>query len=272
MNRPLARITLLLLGCGLAIIAAGISLRAVDAVAPTAGSVILADEEELTYEVSWSFVKLGIVRLKSTPDSSVQAWIDSYEGLPYVDLHSIYYSKMDSSLFSQRSWSLDKQEDGEWTGLNYISDFPNKRLVLEEVRQKDPQTEPHYRKMRDTIALSGTSFLDGISIGYHPRLLVHTSQPVRVPTVLYGKLGTTTFYLPGEKTTVDLDAVDYPVRAIEMEGTTSVVGVFGMTGDFVGWFSDDQVAVPLKGKLKVLLGSVTMDLVKWKRGSWNPPR
>jgi hypothetical protein len=271
-NRLVPRILVAFLGCGAVFSAAVIYLYAFDAAAPTPGSVILADEEELTYEVSWSFVKLGIVRLKSTPDSSVQAWIDSYEGLPYVDLHSIYYSRMDSSLFSQHSWSLDKQEDGEWAGLNYIFDLPNKRLVLEEFRQKDLQTEPHYRKMRDTIALNGKSFLDGISIGYYPRRVVHTSQPVQVPTILYGKLGTTTFYLPGEKTTVDLDAVDYPVRAIEMEGTTSVVGVFGMTGDFVGWFSDDMYAVPLKGKLKVLLGSVTMELVKWKRGSWNPPR
>lgn len=257
------------LGCGVVFSAAVISLYAV---APTPGSVILADEEELTYEVTWSFIKLGVVRLKAKPDFSVQGWIDSYEGLPYVDLHSIYYSTMDSSLYSRSSWSLDKQEDGGWIGLNYIYDLPNKRLALEEVRQKDLQTAPHHRKMRDTIELSGMSFMDGLSIAYLPRKLVHTSQPVQVPTVLHGKLGTTSFFFPGEKTTVDLDAVDYPVRAIEMEGTTSVVGVFGMTGDFRGWFSDDQYAVPLKGKLKVLLGSVTMELVKWKRGSWNPPR
>lgn len=272
MNRSLVRFLTAFLGCGVVCSAAVISLRSSDGVAPTSGSVILADEEELTYEVTWSFIKLGVVRLKSKPDFSVQAWIDSYEGLPYVDLHSIYYSRMDSSLYSSGSWSLEKQEDGGWTGLNYVYDLPNKRLILEEVLQKDPQTAPHYRKTRDTIELNGTSFLDGISIGYHPRMLIHASQTVQVPTVLRGKLGTTTFYLPGEQTTLDLDAVDYPVRAIELEGTTSVVGVFGMTGDFTGWFSDDPYAVPLKGKLKVILGSVTMELVKWKRGSWNPPR
>ena len=261
-----------LLGGGIVCAAAVVSLHALGSVGPTPGSIIMADEEELTYEVTWSFIKLGVVRLKANTDFSVQAWIDSYDGLPYVDLHSIYYSRMDSSLYSSGSWSLEKQEDGGWAGLNYIYDLPNKRLALEEVRQKDPQTPPHHRKSLDTIELKGTTFLDGISIGFHPRTLIHASQSVQVPTVLRGKLGTTTFYLPGEQTTVDLDAVDYPVRAIEMEGTTSVVGVFGMTGDFTGWFSDDPYAVPLKGKLKVLLGSVTMELVKWKRGSWTPPR
>ncbi len=249
-----------------------LSLHALDSVEPTPGSIVLADEEELTYEVTWSFVTLGIVRVKAKPDLTVQAWIDSYEGLPYVDLHSIYYSRMDSSLYSSSSWSLDKQEDGEWTGLNYIYDPPSRRLAIEEVRQKDPHSAPHLRKMRDTLVLTEPSFLDGISIAFFPRTLVHTARSVGVPTVLREKLGITTFYLPGERTTVDLDAVDYPVRAIEMEGTTTVVGVFGMTGDFKGWFSDDAYAVPLKGKLKVLLGSVTMELVKWKRGSWNPPQ
>jgi len=271
-NRQLLRLLTTLIGGGLVCAAAVLSLHALDSVGPTPGAIILADEEELTYEVTWSFIKLGVVRVKAKPDLTVQAWIDSYDGLPYVDLHSIYYSRMDSSLYSSSSWSLDKQEDGVWTGLNYTYDLPNRCLLIEEVRQKDAHSVPHHRKMRDTLVLTETSFLDGISIAFFPRTLVHTSRSVGVPTVLRDKLGITTFYLPGERTTVDLDAVDYPVRAIEVEGTTTVVGVFGMTGDFIGWFSDDPYAVPLKGKLKVLLGSVTLELVKWKRGSWNPPQ
>jgi hypothetical protein len=45
-----------------------------------------------------------------------------------------------------------------------------------------------------------------------------------------------------------------------------------MTGDFVGWFSDDAAAVPIKGKLKVLLGNVTVELIRWNRKGWNPPQ
>jgi hypothetical protein len=44
-----------------------------------------------------------------------------------------------------------------------------------------------------------------------------------------------------------------------------------MTGEFTGWFSDDEAAVPIKGKLNVLLGSVTVELIQWKRDSWSPP-
>jgi hypothetical protein len=58
---------------------------------------------------------------------------------------------------------------------------------------------------------------------------------------------------------------------VEVHGNTSAVGVFGMTGEFTGWFSDDEAAVPIKGELKVLLGTVTVELIGWKRSGWSPP-
>jgi hypothetical protein len=65
--------------------------------------------------------------------------------------------------------------------------------------------------------------------------------------------------------------VDSPVRVIEVEGTTTVEGIYGMTGGFRGWFSDDSAAVPIKGRLKVLLGEVEIELTTWNRKGWNPP-
>ena len=93
-----------------------------------------------------------------------------------------------------------------------------------------------------------------------------------MPTVLYGKVGTTTYRFTDDKTTESIDALENPVKVVEFEGTTTAVGIFGMTGDFTAWFSDDNAAVPIKGKLKVLLGNVTVELVKWNRKGWNPPQ
>jgi hypothetical protein len=124
---------------------------------------------------------------------------------------------------------------------------------------------------KDTIRLVSRDFVDGLSIAYFPRRYVHTSQSVAVPTVLYGKIGTTTFHFNRRKTEGTLEVLDRPVKMIEVEGTTSAVGIFGMSGEFRGWFSDDSAAVPLKGKLNVLLGNVNVELIRWKRGSWSPP-
>lgn len=241
------------------------------AVGAMPGSVIGVEGEELIYEVSWTFFTLGTIHIKTLPKNCAEGHIHSYEGLPFIDLHAIHYTTMDSSFFSLDSRSIQKKEK-DWWGLNYDYDLANLRLMVDETYQNDPSSAPYRRERKDTIHLATSRFLDGLSIAFYPRMFIHTVQTVAVPTILYGQVGTTMFHFRNDTTTVDLDAVEYPVRAIEIAGTTTVEGVFGMTGDFRGWFSNDSAAVPLKGKLKVLLGNVNVELVQWKRNGWTPPR
>jgi hypothetical protein len=231
---------------------------------------VFQEGEELVYEVSWTIFKLGTVRLSSHAGYSAEAQIHSYENVPFVDLHSVHYTEMDSALYSRGSHSVEKKGD-EWWGLNYIYDTAGNRLMIEETYQKDLKSTPYRHDMRDTIRMETMDFLDGLSIGYFPRSLIHSEQTVTVPTVLYGKLGMTTFSCTNDKTTESIDADETPIRVVEVDGTTTVHGLFGMNGDFKGWFSDDSAAVPIKGKLKVLLGNVTIELIQWKRAGWNPP-
>jgi hypothetical protein len=236
----------------------------------SAQNAVVDGGEELVYEVSWTFIKLGTIRLRTFPNYTAKAYIDSYEGLPFVDLHSIHETEMDSSFFSRGSRSIEKKGD-DWWGLNYVYDLPNKRLFVEETYQKDVQSLPHTRQLRDTLHLPSSAFLDGLSIGYYPRSMIHSAGTVDVPTVLYGKAGVTTFQFADKRTTERIDALDEPVRVLEVDGTTTMEGIFGMTGDFTGWFSDDSACVPIKGKLKVLIGNVTVELMQWNRAGWNPP-
>jgi hypothetical protein len=234
------------------------------------GRVVLADEEEYVYEVSWSFFKLGTIRIKASTDYHAEAFIDSYEGLPMVDLHSVHFSVMDSLFYSRGSRSLDRKGD-QWSGLDYHYDLPGKRIWIDSTYQKDPYAAPTSRSLKDSLILQDVNFIDGLSIGFFPRRFVQTRQTVIAPTVLYGKLGNTTFHFNRKVVEEDIDALDQPVRVVEVEGSTDVEGIFGMTGDFVGWFSDDSLGVPIKGKLKVMLGNVTVELIKWHRKGWNPP-
>jgi len=241
-----------------------------DFASPTSRSIINGGEE-FVYEVRWTVFKLGTVRLRTLPRFAAEARIDSYPSVPFVDLHSTHYSEMDSAFFSLASHTAQKKET-DWWGLNYIYDLPRKRLIVEETHQKDPSQPPFLRTVKDTLHLPGTTFLDGLSVAYYARLNIHSEKSVEVPTVLYGKVGTTTFHFTNNRTTEEIDALEEPVRVVEVEGTTTAVGVYGMTGDFTGWFSDDEAAVPIKGKLQVLIGNVTLELVKWNRKGWNPPQ
>jgi hypothetical protein len=242
-----------------------------DGVAPRHASRVLPVDEELEYEVSWTFVDLGTIRLKATRGLAAEARIDSYEGLPYVDLHAFFQTVMDTSFMPLVSRSLEKQ-DGRWDGLQYAFDIPARRFEVRAITGNSPMGPFPSMSSKDTVAIPEIPFVDGLSIGYYPRRIIHLDRSVQVSTILYGRTGTTTFYLPGEREEVDIDAVDYPIRTIRMEGNTTAVGIFGMSGDFVGWFSDDEAAVPIRGRVNVLLGSITIQLVKWNRPGWNPPQ
>jgi hypothetical protein len=234
------------------------------------GAEVLSAEEEYVYEVSWSMFKLGTIRLKASPDLRAEAHVDSYDGLPMVDLHSVFYTAMDAELFSLASRSLEKK-GGTWQGLEYTYDLPARKLHIEEITQQDPASPPTSRVPKGTLELPDTKFIDGLSIALYPRRFVQANQTVVAPTVLYGKVGKTTFWFTRNVVEEEIDALDYPIRVVEVEGTTDVEGIFGMTGDFIGYFSDDAAGVPIKGELKVLLGTVKVELVRWNRKGWDPP-
>ena len=68
---------------------------------------------------------------------------------------------------------------------------------------------------------------------------------------------------------LDLDAFQQPIEAVELNGSTTIKGIAGFSGAYQGWFSTDGRAVPLQAKLKVFIGSVTVELENWK--NWTPP-
>src|SRR5207249_1761215 len=69
---------------------------------------IICPGEELVYEVSWLKAHLGQVRLKILDSASVDgktrhkavAYIDSYEGLPFADVHVVNHTEMDTLCYS----------------------------------------------------------------------------------------------------------------------------------------------------------------------------
>ena len=217
--------------------------------------------EELVYEVRWTLFNLGIIRVHTISARESEAFIDSFDNLPFVNLHAVHYTLMDSNYCARLSRSIART-DGEWEGLICTPDSLNRRVIVENIKVKDPSTAPFHRTVQDTIPLQSPSYIDGLSILYFAQSLIHTNRVVSIPTILSGKLSTTTFEYNMTRTKQSIDACDYPVRVIEVKGVTTGEGVFGMSGDFVGWFTDDVAAVPVRGKLKV---------ARWKRDGGADP-
>jgi hypothetical protein len=271
--RPMAgraRVVVLAVLLGVAGIAAHGTVRAQGQ--PSPPDRVFVEGEELVYNVRYGFIDLGQVRIKvvgtvrgkSSLAFEGKAFIDSYPKVPFVDLHAIFESLIDSGMFSRRFLGRQK-ESGQWDFSRYNFDYPDKRGVIEV------GTHDSVVVKRDTLVLE-TAYQDGLSLFFYARAKLFSGLKANVPTVIKEQKVNTSIDFKVERTSVDLDAVDYPVDVVRFDGNMEFVGIFGLTGGFEGWFSNDEARVPIQAKMKVLIGSVTVELMKWTRPGWNPPR
>ncbi|HLP14751.1 MAG TPA: DUF3108 domain-containing protein [Bacteroidota bacterium] len=242
------------------------------------GTDVFLQNEDLTFEVSWMGIALGSIRSVVTRKQgdgetaivTAVAYIKSYSGVPFVKVHEIDETTMDhagiSVLFRAREIA-----DEKWKFTDYAFDQHNHRLIAKEsIADTETGSKPVMQKA-DTLKI-GPDCVDGLALLFFARLHAHQGGQTSVPTIVSGNQGITSFNFYRKETSAEIDAVDYPVDVIEFNGEAKFSGVLGMTGPFTGWFSNDTAQIPIKGKLKILLGSITVELIKWNRPGWNPPR
>ena len=238
---------------------------------PSPPDRVFVEGEELVYNVRYGFIDLGQVRIKvlgvvrdgGSAAYQGKGFIDSYPKVPFVDLHAVYESLIDSGMFSRRFIGRQKT-NAQWDFSRYNFDYPDKRVMI-EVGTGDSVIK------RDTLAIA-SPYHDGLSLFFYARAQLFSGLKVTVPTLIKEQKVSTYIDFKGEHASVDLDAVDYPVDVIRFDGNMDFIGIFGLTGGFEGWFSNDEARVPIQAKMKVLIGSVTVELMKWTRPGWSPPR
>jgi len=230
--------------------------------------------EELEYEVSYSIFSLGKVKIQvvdtalrnGTTVYRAKAFMDSYSGVPFVSLHWIFYSEIDPLLFSHYFSGIDNKDTTSVPYSNYTFDYGHDRVYVE--RGVRPQGDSITRSS-DTIS---TTYQDGLSLFFYARGRVHSTGGENVPTFVDEKKVNTFINFMNKTTSTEIDAIKYPVETIEFDGRADFVGIFGLTGGFSGWFSNDEAAIPIVAKMKVIIGSIRLELVKWNRPGWVPPR
>jgi hypothetical protein len=235
-------------------------------------SHVLVEDEELVYNVRYTFIDLGQVKIRvlkkvQTADYSAYhaiANINSYKGVPFVDLAAIYESDIDSTVYSHAFIGKSKEKKA-WDFSRYKFEYDNKRVLIDKGR-RDTIVE-----RRDTMMID-RHLQDGLSLFFYARDQLFSGKRMNIPCFVTEQKVNTYIDFRRERKSVDLDAVDYPVDVIGFDGTAEFVGIYGLTGDFEGWFSNDDARIPIVAKMKVIIGSVTLELVSWKRPGWTPPR
>lgn len=229
--------------------------------------------EKLEYEVSYSIFSLGKVRLEVIDSASrmgrvvyrAKAFMDSYAGVPFVNLHWVFYSEIDPRMYSHFFSGVDTKDSGNISYSDYSFDYAHGQVHVEKgIRQ-------HQGSVRNGFDTISTEYQDGLSLFYYARANVHSNTEINVPTFVNEKKVNTFINFMNKKTSSEVDAVKYPVETIEFNGRADFVGIFGLTGGFTGWFSNDAAAIPIVAKMKVLIGSIRVELVEWNRPGWIPP-
>lgn len=229
--------------------------------------------EELTYVVSYSFIKLGEIKLivkdkreiKGKTYYSTVAYINSYNGIPFVSLHQIYESRINPEYASEFFRGTVKHEEYS-TFTEYNFNYKDSKIKI-----KKGKISP-YQLWTDSTSYLNQKMQDGLSIFYYARMNLGTKKSVNVPCFVNEKYEYTKINFYTEVQKAEVDAVDYDIACLRLDGNMDFVSIYGLTGYFEGWFSNDEASIPIVAKMKVFVGNVKLELKQWKREGWTPPK
>lgn len=234
---------------------------------------ILKTGEELTYIVSYSFMKLGEVKIKVKDKKTVNgktyystiAYIDSYDGIPFVNIHQTYESNVSTDQHSLFFRGINREKE-PFTYTEYYFNYD-----IDSVRVKKGRFAPS-KVWTDSIGQLDTFYQDGLSIFYYARMNTGKELSVDVPCLVTEDRVKTKINFYEEIEDISIDAVDYDIACTRLDGEMDFISIFGLTGFFEGWFTNDEAAVPVVANMKVIIGNVRLELVDWKREDWQPPK
>ncbi len=229
--------------------------------------------EELTYEVSYTVFDLGTIKFQVVDTVNrngatvyrAKAFIDSYS-IPLVNLHFVFYSEMHPEPYSFFFISHDTKNPNEKYYTKYQFNYTDNTVAYERGIQP-----------KNIITTSGNAIIaapqqDGLSLFYYARQNARQKKEMNSPIFLNEKSFNTYFNFMDKIGKQEIAAVHYPIETVEFDGRAEFTGIFGMTGGFQGFFSNDEASIPIVAKMKVLLGSIHIELKSWKRPGWNPPK
>lgn len=237
---------------------------------------VMQVDEDMTFEASYLFFKVGSFRFqvleKTTYDSisayHLRASIDSYSGVPFLSFHAVYDTYADARKLTFLFSSRNQKDGNSW--VYTTTSFDSGRKNVEWEQSKDGKLLKRIDMPCDT------SYTNGVSFIYYLRKACRNSggrkMTLEIPIIDDTARSKVDLTINEKREPCDVTAFDFPLEAQRLSGHIDFVGTFGVTGDFVGWMADDSSDMLLRAKVKVILGSVVVQLKEVKRNNWVPPR
>ncbi len=228
--------------------------------------------EELCYEVSFMGLSIGEIKIRSIGNEKlnkadvvhIRASIKTYDNIPFIKADAVYDSWLDNSFnFSHKLEATihhDKTKTEQFvTEFNFnnwtigFTKYINKKLIEEKTVN------------------TAIKYCEGMGLVFLIRKLLNLNKAVTVPTIMGYDTSSTVLNFRGVRENIAVSAFDGKVDSWCISGKGRWTGVYGVTGDFKAWFSNDLARVPLKAQLKLYIGMVDVELKQCRRKSWLPP-
>jgi Protein of unknown function (DUF3108) len=234
---------------------------------------VFENGEELYYEVYYSFINIGWAKFTTEKVSGkeyyyiARAKLKSNTSLPLIDVDYDFISEIElkGGRIIPHKFTAYQYKSGKQLTVNYDFHYDSNYVYIKKVNY-DNVTEV------DKKIYTSTKFQDGLSIFYYARYNANKNESQNVPVIMHVDTALLRVNFSDKKTAVEISESDYDISSVFLDGNLYFEGVFGLTGAFSGWFSSDAAKIPLKAKLEVEIGSITLELKSWKRRAWQPPK
>jgi hypothetical protein len=230
---------------------------------PTADS-LAKWHEVFTYEVRYSFFKLGEVKVEITSDTladgnrrlRLQSIITSNSSVPFVGKEENHYTSVlgisGSDLRVHEFWS-DNVDEENYRKSEYVFDHD-----LQNVYANEKGESP------DTLALEEPASA-GHALFYFSRLTAGVDTTVIFPVYINRKKSDLTMNQTTKTEMREYDAFPGEVKTYYGKGNTDIDGPFGFSGEFESWYLADDLRVPVEARVNVWLGNVKIKLIEYAK-------
>jgi hypothetical protein len=222
------------------------------------------DGEVLRYKVRWGPIRLATMTItqERMPSSAAPRYIvrmsgETKPGLPFLDLVFANRAVLLSDSPTSRDFTFETGRSVKST-IAYRYDGMAGALAIEE----NDGTSVRTRK----IPHEGPLY-DGGGIVMLVRCLSGSAIEFAVPTIVDQEIRRTRLTFTNEVKSVHPEALPGPVKVRHFKGDAEWVtqSVAGLTGAFEGWVTDDDAAIPVQASMKILIGSIVLDLESCER-------
>lgn len=224
--------------------------------------------EKLRYKVRWTFIRLGTVEIEqcaidpNAPDlRQFKMSVKSAVGIPFVDLDFTHTATAALDPLDLKTLTIQHRTEDSLHTTYTIDGVRNQLVVVDSSRGEVI--------LSDTLAI-GQKCYEAVSLLFLARSHASTTATMSICTLVGKSFGETILEFSGESEEIEVPALEEPIEAYHFSGDARWVGsgFAGMSGDFEGWISRDDAAVPLRAEVGIFLGSVVLELESFERSYW----